>query len=786
MASLVVESVDYSSFIDNFQITDFFQGNLGRLVDVDIIVRFENYVKPKTGSPVTFEPSDLIDPTGYIRDDNGGGRFADFYVGDNIEVSSPSGTKNGSYVITEKISNSLIRVGSLPVGEEVYTEGLVNNTTPITGIKYFTNTIPNSAGGFYENLFNSELQSFTNVQPINHTNPAPTFLLYDGVKSWQVSQPINNAFEFRPTGVTIIGLNDPDFQKFQIKQTLILAPLHIEGNNGVDAPYYFDGAECLKHAFKIDLKPFPNNPNRVYSVEKSNTLGNTGFVGEILNGGTQRATLNSLVITRLGDGAILNKIELIENQDYQIDFTINAGGYFGSGFKSELKFFARPQLAAEISDNTNFYDENHCFDVISFTEGAGIAVGLKSSGSERVLSSVELLSNTGSSARFRAILNLGTKTYNRIKNRQSKEFSLLMEVKSASSTVGNSDAQNVEILVDSFKYQFENDLVQSSVKLLDERTADLNEPREADVFFPENRIVCLNDFTFDRVSNELINSITTSVVLEKTGESFVLDSFEFDLSNAQIINDTSGGFQDVDFSTQKNIQLSDADIRRTVSLRRYTDIDDGFKKGYRMVWPFVMNWQYWIEKQGVNSEFFDQNEPENGLNEDWFRYFEALGWEMYVDVKYEINNDGFLYENTFRRQIQMIDYTQNPNWVLETIETLDVDTLQHFPASNIWKDKDTRVRASATTTNGINPDLKDVYFVVRLHVKEKGGVESQHSFSNRMGSNIPGYLKTLDYQLYGDTLKVVKNGNTFVAECLIDHTKLPQGENEYTISAHIK
>ena len=48
----------------------------------------------------------------------------------------------------------------------------------------------------------------------------------------------------------------------------------------------------------------------------------------------------------------------------------------------------------------------------------------------------------------------------------------------------------------------------------------------------------------------------------------------------------------------------------------------------------MIRWEAWVALLGVNSDFFNPSEQNNGQNQDWFHYLNA-NWEIYFRTGYE-------------------------------------------------------------------------------------------------------------------------------------------------------
>ncbi len=218
--------------------------------------------------------------------------------------------------------------------------------------------------------------------------------------------------------------------------------------------------------------------------------------------------------------------------------------------------------------------------------------------------------------------------------------------------------------------------------------------------------------------------------------------------------------------------------RKTISIKRRSDLDTTDLRYYEFAYPFLFRWEYWTALAGVNGDAFDTNEPNNGFNEQWHRYDTLADWDIYYRVDLSVNKNGNnqLYRN--ESLIETFTYNEDSDWTTETIVALNADTLA--PQGTLLVSP-TRIKASKTYVGGTAPSLVDVEWVMRIEVYEQGGISDIRYLSSVYDWTENSWFKSID-----TSNKVVKSlaGSIYSAEALVDFSALP-ANSTFKISARI-
>jgi len=198
-------------------------------------------------------------------------------------------------------------------------------------------------------------------------------------------------------------------------------------------------------------------------------------------------------------------------------------------------------------------------------------------------------------------------------------------------------------------------------------------------------------------------------------------------------------------------------------------------------------WEYWESIGSISflpDGIFDTTQPLNGLNHFWQRYTTVSGWTINHRLKFSIEQNGEIFEQSFDNEYTSHPFNDNSQWGNESITSYDVDSglpLVNGGDNFIQGYSDTRIVASFEKLTGDVPILDDVEIVIWIEVYESGGISDIRRISSvyEIGDN--SWFKSID-----SSNKVFKDmsGAVFTGECLIDSSKIPD-EAQFTIYARL-
>lgn len=300
---------------------------------------------------------------------------------------------------------------------------------------------------------------------------------------------------------------------------------------------------------------------------------------------------------------------------------------------------------------------------------------------------------------------------------------------------------------------------------------------------PEDEVAAYSEFYIDKDGREddeiLLKTITVKIKARNpvTEKEFDVDPFVYGVSD-----------QNMNFTLERIFHIPTDEVRKTIKIQRRTDLDVLEKEYYSVQFPFKIRWEYWIKCLTANSAFFDALEPQNGLNQEWYRYASLLAdWDLYYEIIIDLTKNGHDLQYTDENIIASYDYDSNAFWSPTSIKSYDGATeLITAGTQYIMGYKDTKIVAkfANATTGGL--DLNDYVVNILIEIFEQGGVEGQRRMSSLWASSSDTWFKSID-----DTDKTVLSlattsiaDDTILATVNIDYLLL-QKASKYKITARL-
>lgn len=253
--------------------------------------------------------------------------------------------------------------------------------------------------------------------------------------------------------------------------------------------------------------------------------------------------------------------------------------------------------------------------------------------------------------------------------------------------------------------------------------------------------------------NVVYDGINTRIFVRNSStlEEFELEQFFFDFQNVPYVS----GRHELNETIPRGFNLPLLSDRNKRSLIRKPSLDGGGKYGVELQLGFLNNWRYWLAQIGVNNDFFDLNEPNNGLNRDWERYSEFGDWDLYIGYYVRLNGVDDYQEYKFVDR----PYEDNPS--VSFVPTFTVLSTGQTP-TNLPSNEIVQIDAEFTWLGG---NFDDWWTEIRVENKEGatlGVISSRWDQVNEPANP----LKPLAGQtaLYN----VVAPANVLTASCLID------------------
>ena len=777
---------------------DYLKGNLFQKITLDIIVRFQTWFNCSVAETTEFADITMVTKDWLF---DGSGRFRDFSVGDQLNITSASNPSNnsinfsgGGLLISEKLSDFKVRCTDILGG--VITGGFTPDPADAsavfslvqypTGISFDYGLPTNNGATAFTSPIDGELMRFEygeNSAPWDAGLPPFPIkqMIPQGLKSWHIG-----ACAVQDLGDS--GGETPAY-RYKITQELFIIPFYLAPQifdwtsfPNVLAPNYFAKTQCLKQVFRIRGLRDLADPNVYQELVFDKKDGNTGWKDEKYNGGVSDFTASGATY---GNAATVNS--LTRDDVVNVSFTItNVGTPFPKYIG--LNFIMHPEDASDYQNINSTVIENYAWDRCFITEGSGATTGENNGTAYQVLTNVTNTS-TATSVTISFDVDFGTGSKAKIDSLSQKNYSIwayagseLRTAETANYTTFLIDYGEIKVSIPDttavttsdilFHDQNDATIVSSSpvIKVEDEITVD------SKVMLAQT--TQLSDVQLESVNLELV------AINSSTNEELVLQSESIDLSGEPLI----GAVRFINRTTPTNFQVNPLEIRANNKSFRDPSSDaviGGVPNfAYKFQHTFLFRWAYW-EQLLINSfpvSFQDTTANFNGYNNDWTRLAAFADWAINYRVQtnlssgvttHKINNDTVLINK---------DYDSNALWTTALNTFDDTTPLVHSSNPYILTNKKTTVKAVFTYTGGTAPNAADVFMVARIIPKENGDFENNFSFSSVWDrQSVSVFENASPVGLIG----ITKVGSVFTGEFDIDDSKLPFGVLEYTISVSI-
>jgi hypothetical protein len=201
----------------------------------------------------------------------------------------------------------------------------------------------------------------------------------------------------------------------------------------------------------------------------------------------------------------------------------------------------------------------------------------------------------------------------------------------------------------------------------------------------------------------------------------------------------------------------------------------------------MTRWEYWVALVTANSDFYNPTEPNNGLNNDWFHY-QNVNWGVYHRIITTLEYNGVQMTFTEDTEIEINDYSSNPDFTTKEVETYTLAGASLFDAVNsrwyIQSFANTEVRA--TFEKNATMDINKCYVVFGIEIFEQGGIGARQRYSSKWQTSNPLTSFVPFVSGVGNRVKLTQpTTDTIVASATLDFNLLPTGNITYTIVARL-
>ena len=743
-------------------------------------------------SPMNMGSPNSLDPN-ILR--STGNRFASVNVGDTIKIVDPtpfpSNTTWSDYlddnytftVLFKTNSNEIIVSNSiendlpLDYNANVTSTAIIYNLTAITGVGLPYNFIENNEPVNFNSKVDGSFQRLI-ADGLDASNTTPVAMQFDGPLPYQIGS------------ATIEGVSwDTDFgeQKFKIIHETVVTPLFLSSQYfdlvANIAPSYFLGGRCLRHVYQIQACAVLSNPNSAQIAECPFEIGNSGWFNEVFNGGLKNYTIEDFEV-QSGSAANNQIINSLTEQHYRFNI-ISTDSDFTNDTKVSVGCFKLPQNQTEYQNNARLFQDNFLFTNVTGNSG-GTEIPDTEGTDLQTVTRVEFLRLDANTIRIDIYFEFTQDALDIYFESQAPKL-LIYATTSDVAETATEDSNKQALLVQILEFDPTRNLnPREDVKFIRHyEDADDVGIESGITTFLEDECVLITDFyasTVSGVTDSYISEIRQQIIAKKTdGTEFILEDLFW--TTASPIG--FGISQQINFESPRVFQIPETEPRKTFSITTSGSPESIFRINY----PFMIRWEYWIALLGVNSEFYNPSLPNNGLNQLWLNY-QTGDWAVYHrTIIRQVSQSGAVVFNDFVSdlEIEINDYESNPAYTIKDVETYSEDgSVAYFDAGNSrWYYSLTeRTLVRAIFEKSTSFDFENVYVVFGIEIFENGGIGGRRRFSSVWETDTP---LTWFVPLTGaNTVKLTNDVSTeIIAEAFLDPEQIPNGEFVFKIVARI-
>jgi len=252
------------------------------------------------------------------------------------------------------------------------------------------------------------------------------------------------------------------------------------------------------------------------------------------------------------------------------------------------------------------------------------------------------------------------------------------------------------------------------------------------------------------------------------------------MANMPVIN----GNQYVNVTTPRVFHIQES-IRKNIKVIRRTDLDNTNKYYYQVLFPFMVRWEYWLALQGVNGNFFDTAEGQNGFNNEWFRYANGQvdDWRTYYELTVNLTKNGTPMSYEQLSGFSITDYNVLVGDYIKTFDSSFTTELYNAVSGQryIQTTDDTGLEAVFVMDSGYQ--LSGCFIAFHIQTKEGTGVSEFRRYSSvNVQASDTYFASTTGNDLINLS---TPTATTLRARCLIDKDTFPANVPIHSISARL-
>jgi len=705
------------------------KGGITESIRVDYEVRVFWYAEPTA--------FDVFDDGGEIRRKDGKSFFDDgFAVGEtfSVQFGYDANGQSGSGTISAISEDGFTIFSDISTltndSYDSTVECLVAGTNNLDNCIYRFGLIEN------EESFNtySKLTGDDQRYYIKDISGSPTFGTISGnIKGWasevesifvqknaNSNIPINREPNFSGTGsgpITNSVLN------YTIRHQFPLLPFYVVGQldniKNLIAPEFLAGSNSLKHIFEATFKRNISDEENNKQVRFQSIDGSVGFFDENFNGIQSQYSLISIEYFDNASG-LPNDSLLVQGVTKVVVQIDSADGTFTVNTPIVAVHSYLPEDEEEYLESQDYFNENFAFESVPEGSGGSIVTGVNSTLVNANTLEVEIFINVSS-----------------VKPELTAESNYLLALTVENETLTQSNSDRATLLLDVNTYDLNPDIPdllfvesQENFSWIDDTSIVGYNDFQGWI---EDSILSKFEFKLDReVKGAVLNSFSYKIVAFNTitEEYFEIQSIPFVLSNEVI--DSSTGDQLIQINADRGLAVGN-NIFNTLVLSTEATRTGDFRH-YTGQIATKIDWQEWLSLPNADTVFYDNSQPNNGLNKNSSNYSLNKDYELkgllYFEVSQDSNPTITEYEHFNNIVIKNYDEFAGEQWTCEGYDTRKASDNEDLNGNII--DSEPIIIKAKFAPVGFTPDPADYVGMVRIEPQLSQGINQLYQIaSNR-------------------------------------------------------
>lgn len=660
---------------------------------------------------------------------------------------------------TNSFNNTTVSIVGLDdLTSLVWNFGLVENSDIFNP----RNLITNSDQSYYGTGINST--TWTNFQSLGSNK--------DWVSGSLRVRKIDNPIGFLPS----------TNQRFEIEHELVI-PFYAEGDDFIQQPNYLDGLNSLKYTFQAGFRTVLSNQNTEKSFTYDSSLGSVAYYDENFNGFNNVFSVSDV---QFQEATTLNNADgIITSGRTKVTVKVDRSDGFFSNFSRYGVYvgYQAEELDYTNTPNSNFL-ENFIYDrelgvVGSTTNGQVFLYKVNASVISNQLIITFEVEYTPQQKLF-----LSQKLAN-------GDARFIIAVSVGDFNLGNGNSNRVMLLASTGSYDFNADIpnlvVNNNLGFYTYKDViGVDSPKSSIEQWIEDGFIAKGSFDLDLNKEAYINSLEFKLIAHNstTGRFFDLDSYSVNVASSPIVN----GVQQINLNTDRGYNLANGNNFNNVIITTGTN-SLGFQT-YDFEIGQKISWQEWINNQGADTVFYDNNKVNNNLNYNASNYsFKngyAIKYALFMNVLGK-SDEGVKGDTNYlivSPNLVIHDYDKDNNltpvWS-GLIETFNPANSTNLNGAILSGNNDTLMRVTWTNSFVFITSVADLNAIHRIEETGQNGYSIDENGDNRQN---PNNNRLINKNTFTEVDIYLDNNNHVVTECLIKGSAL-NPNTQYNLSAKL-